>query len=147
MPLCIESMVVGLADAVILITLSLQICCVISGEQLELRFQGTTKQLSLTCSSHLPFQSILSFISARVQALVYWPPLRPVSATTEFRSHQVQERSMQILSESLPSCLNSEIWLSQTQKDEVGSIFVLIQNSHRQWAVCSSCNWASLDGK
>lgn len=144
MPPCIESMVAGLADAVILIILCLRICCVISG---ELRFQGTTKQLSLTCSSHLPFQGILSFISARVQALVYWPPLRPVSATTEFRSHQVQERGMQILSESLSSCLNSEIWLGQTQKDEVGSIFVLIQNSHRQRAVCSSCNWAALDGK
>lgn len=46
-----------------------------------------------TSNSPLPvaltylFQSMLSFISARVQAFIYWPPVRPVSATTKCISH------------------------------------------------------------
>lgn len=58
-----------------------------------------------------------------------------------------KQKGMQILSKNLLSCLNSEIWLSQAQQDEVCSIFMLIQNRHRQWAVCGSCNSAASDGK
>lgn len=43
---------------------------------------------------------------------------------------------MQISSETLPNCLKNDMWLGQTQKDGVGSGFVLIQN-RQQWAVCS----------
>lgn len=61
MSLCIENTVVGLAGAVILFMLCLHICCVISGEQLELRFQGSTKAtlpslwLSPAFSEHVVF--------------------------------------------------------------------------------------------
>lgn len=54
---------------------------------------------------------------------------------------------MQISSDTLPNCLNSDLWLGQTQKEEVGSGFVLIQNRHKQWAVCSHSNCAASDGK
>lgn len=47
---------------------------------------------------------------------------------------------MQISSETLPNCLNNDMWLGQTQKEEVGSGFVPIQNRHKQWAVCSCSN-------
>lgn len=54
---------------------------------------------------------------------------------------------MQISSETLPNGLNNDTCLGQTQKEEVGSGFVLIQNRHKQWAVCSPSNWAAVDGK
>lgn len=47
---------------------------------------------------------------------------------------------MQISSETLPNGLNNDTCLGQTQKEEVGSGFVLIQNRHKQWAVCSPSN-------
>lgn len=47
---------------------------------------------------------------------------------------------MQISSETLPNCLNNDMCLGQTRKDEVGSGLVLIQNRHKQWAAYSRSN-------